>query len=305
VLLAAIAVTLLVLAVWSMLASRAIVQPVRELVGATGRVAAGDLEVRVPASGGAELGELAASFNRMAEDLAQGRARLALAEREKAWAEMARQVAHEIKNPLTPMRMAAQLLLRARREGDARADAIAERLARTVEEQTQELDRIASDFRQFAGAPSRTVESVELDSLVGEVRTAAVALFEAGQLQLSVELHAPGARVQVDRRELQRVFVNLLQNAAQAAGGKVAVRMDTSVVGGRARIVVRDDGPGIPQEVQARLFEPYFTTKTSGTGLGLAICRRIVEQCGGAIRLESTGASGSAFCIELPLSSAN
>lgn len=305
VLLAAIAVTLLVLAVWSMLASRAIVQPVRELVGATGRVAAGDLEVRVPASGGAELGELAASFNRMAEDLAQGRARLALAEREKAWAEMARQVAHEIKNPLTPMRMAAQLLLRARREGDARADAIAERLARTVEEQTQELDRIASDFRQFAGAPSRTVESVELDSLVGEVRTAAVALFEAGQLQLSVELHAPGARVQVDRRELQRVFVNLLQNAAQAAGGKVAVRMDTSVVGGRARIMVRDDGPGIPQEVQARLFEPYFTTKTSGTGLGLAICRRIVEQCGGAIRLESTGASGSAFCIELPLSSAN
>ena len=166
------------------------------------------------------------------------------------------------------------------------------------------MDRIASDFRQFAGVPNRTVESIELDSLVADVRTAATALFEAGQVQVSVVLGAPGARVQVDRRELQRVFVNLLQNAAQAAGGKVAVWIETTMAAGRARILVHDDGPGIPQDVQARLFEPYFTTKTSGTGLGLAICRRIVEQCGGAIRLEATGASGSVFCIELPVSSA-
>ncbi|GDY02224.1 hypothetical protein LBMAG49_15530 [Planctomycetota bacterium] len=297
----AIAVTLLVLAAWSLLASRAIVRPVNDLVAATDRVAAGDLEVRVPASGGAELGRLAASFNHMAEDLAQGRARLAIAEREKAWAEMARQIAHEIKNPLTPMRMAAQLLMRARREGDVRADAIADRLARTVEEQTQVLDGIASDFRQFAGAPNRTVERVVLDEFLADVRSASAALFEAGQLKLEFSPSATVACVAVDRRELQRVFLNLLQNASQAASGKVQVRIATTVVGARAEIRVTDDGPGISAAAQERLFEPYFTTKTSGTGLGLAICRRILEQCGGAIRLESTAASGTVFCIELPV----
>jgi len=299
---AAIAVSVLVLVAWSLLASRAIVRPVRELAAATGRVAAGDLAVRVPAGGGAEIGGLAASFNQMAAELAAGRARLAVAERERAWAEMARQIAHEVKNPLTPMRMAAQLLLRARRDGDPRADAIAERLARTVEEQTQELDRIAGDFRRFAGAPHRDVQPTALDDFLAEVRSAAAALFEGGQLQLELELGAPGARVAVDRSELQRVFVNLLQNAAQAAAGRqVVVRIASSAADSRAEVRVRDDGPGIPDAVRARLFEPYFTTRTAGTGLGLAICRRIVEQCGGAIRLESTGASGTVFCIELPL----
>jgi signal transduction histidine kinase len=145
------------------------------------------------------------------------------------------------------------------------------------------------------------VQPVELDAFLAEVRSAGAALFEGGQLQLELELGAQGARVAVDRSELQRVFVNLLQNSAQAAGRQVVVRIASSVADGRAEVRVRDDGPGIPDAVRARLFEPYFTTRTAGTGLGLAICRRIVEQCGGAIRLESTGSSGTVFCIELPL----
>jgi signal transduction histidine kinase len=301
VLVAAIAVTLVVLVVWSLVASRAIVRPVRDLVAATGRVARGDLAVHVPAGGGPELGGLAASFNQMAAELAAGRERLALAEREKAWAEMARQVAHEIKNPLTPMRMAAQLLQRARREQDPRADEIAERLARTVQQQTEALERIASDFQQFAGAPRRELQDVALDQFLGDVRAAAADLFASGRLRLELHLAAPGASVRIDRRELQRVFVNLLQNAAQAAPAGVTVRIESAVDGARGLVRFADDGPGIPPAAQARLFEPYFTTRTAGTGLGLAICRRIVEAHGGSIRLEAAGPRGTVFRIDLPL----
>jgi signal transduction histidine kinase len=299
-LLLAIATTVLVLLVWSLLASRAIARPVHDLVAATARVARGDLAVRVPAAGGRELGELAASFNQMAAELAVGREKLAHAERDKAWAEMARQVAHEIKNPLTPMRMAAQLLLKARRDQDPRADAIAERLANTVLQQTEELGRIAADFQQFAGSPERARQPVRLDELLAEVRTACAALFEGSVLRLELLPGAPAALVAVDRRELGRVFVNLVQNAVQAAPGGVRVTLTSVCDDGTATVRVADDGPGIPGEVQARLFEPYFTTKTAGTGLGLAICRRIVEAHGGTVRLETTGSGGSVFAVTLP-----
>jgi signal transduction histidine kinase len=214
---------------------------------------------------------------------------------------MARQVAHEIKNPLTPMRMAAQLLLRARRDGDPRADAIAERLAHTVEAQTEELARIADDFRQFAGAPLRDRRDVALDDFLARTRTAVAALFEADRLDLQLDLGAPGAIVSIDDQELQRVFVNLLQNAVQARATGVVVAIASRREDGAAVVRVRDDGPGIPAESRDRLFLPYFTTKTAGTGLGLAICRRIVEVHGGTIRLEATGAQGTTFRIDLPL----
>ena len=151
VLLVAIIVSIVVLIAWSLAASRAITAPIKSLVYATRRIAGGDLAVAVPERGGPELGELAAAFNLLAHELAVGRDKLAHAERDQAWAEMARQVAHEVKNPLQPMRMTAQLLQRARADDDPRADQVAERLARTVIEQTEALDRIASDFRSFAG----------------------------------------------------------------------------------------------------------------------------------------------------------
>jgi nitrogen fixation/metabolism regulation signal transduction histidine kinase len=296
-----IGATVFVLLVWSLAASRAIARPVGDLVDATRRIARGDLEVRVPAGGGRELGELAASFNGMARELEQGRERLAVAEREKAWAEMARQVAHEIKNPLTPMRMAAQLLLRARSENDPRADAVADRLARTVEAQTDELARIADDFRQFAGAPARSRETVVLDEFLRGVASAAEGLFAAGALRVELQPGANAAQVLVDPHEMRRVFVNLLQNAAQAKPGGATVWIASSVDQNVAEVRVRDDGPGLDLAVRERLFEPYFTTKTSGTGLGLAICRRILEAHGGRICLERTGVEGTEFLLELPL----
>jgi len=301
VLLIAILLTIIVLVIWSLMASRAITAPVKQLVDATRRVAHGDLDVKVLASGGPELSELALAFNQMAHDLAAGRERLAHAERDQAWAEMARQVAHEVKNPLQPMRMTAQLLQRARNDKDPRADQVADRLARTVLEQTQALDRIASDFRSFAGVAPAQQTVVGADSWLEELRDQTARLFEDRTLSLQLDAAAGDARISIDQGSMARVFVNLVQNAIEAADQPVAVRMSSTVKDGMVVVSVIDDGPGVPDEVRDKLFDPYFTTKSSGTGLGLAICRRLVEAHGGTIRLVATRAGETEFALELPL----
>jgi nitrogen fixation/metabolism regulation signal transduction histidine kinase len=263
-------------------------------------VASGDLAVSVPARGGPELGELAGAFNQMASELAAGRERLVAAKREEAWAEMARQVAHEVKNPLQPMRLAAQLLQRARREGDPRADAVADRLARTVLEQTQALDRIAGDFRAFAGVAPAARTMVRLDDWLLELKDKCEGLFAGKPLRLAVAPGAGETMVAIDGAALSRVFVNLLQNALEAAPGGVGASLSSRAAGGRAIVQVLDDGPGVPAAARDRLFEPYFTTKSSGTGLGLAICRRLVEAHGGTIRLARSSPGETVFEIELP-----
>ncbi|MEO6595682.1 MAG: HAMP domain-containing sensor histidine kinase, partial [Planctomycetota bacterium] len=300
----AILVTIAVLVLWSLVASRAIVAPVRALVAATRRIAGGDLAVSVPSRGGPELGELAASFNQMASELVAGRTRLAAAERDQAWAEMARQVAHEVKNPLQPMRMAAQLLQRARADSDPRAEQVADRLARTVLEQTQALDRIASDFRAFAGVAPAARSVVRLEDWLVQLHDQCAGLFVGKAVQLQLECGVANVRVAVDGTAMARVFVNLVQNAHEAAPAGVSVRLNARVEGERAVIEVSDDGPGVPEGARGRLFEPYFTTKSSGTGLGLAICRRLVEAHGGAIRLVRSAPGDTAFAIELPIAKA-
>lgn len=302
VLLLAIVLTIIVLVIWSLLASRAITAPVKQLVAATRRVAHGDLDVKVLAGGGPELGELAVAFNQMAHDLAAGRERLAHAERDQAWAEMARQVAHEVKNPLQPMRMTAQLLQRARGDKDPRADQVADRLARTVLEQTEALDRIASDFRSFAGIAPAQQTVVRVDPWLLELRDQTARLFEDRALDLGFEPRAGEAQIALDQGSMARVFVNLVQNAIEAAEEPVSVSLASRVEGRMVVVTVADDGPGVPADVQDKLFEPYFTTKSSGTGLGLAICRRLIEAHGGTIRLVSTQPGDTIFAIELPLS---
>ena len=301
VLLLAIIVSIIVLVAWSLAASRAITAPVKSLVQATRKIAGGDLKVAVPERGGPELGELAAAFNLMAHELAVGRDRLAHAERDQAWAEMARQVAHEVKNPLQPMRMTARLLQRARAEADPRAEQVAERLARTVIEQTEALDRIASDFRSFAGVAPAQRSDVTVDAWLQALRDQTARLFADKQLTLTFAGAAGDAVVSIEQESMARVFVNLVQNAIEAATEPVIVELGSRREGDHVVIDVVDNGPGVPAEVREKLFDPYFTTKTSGTGLGLAICRRLLDVQGGKIRLESTRPGETRFVIELPI----
>lgn|GEM_PF-3769623 len=300
-LLVAIIVSIIVLVVWSLAASRTITAPIKSLVQATRRVAGGDLTVELPARGGPELGELATAFNQMARELAVGRDRIAHAERDQAWAEMARQVAHEVKNPLQPMRTTAQLLQRARASNDPRADQVAERLARTVIEQTEALDRIASDFRSFAGVAPAQQTKVDVDAWLLELRDQTARLFAGKPLTLTFVGESADASISIDQKSMARVFVNLVQNAIEAAAGPVLVGLHARRAGDLVVIEVVDDGPGVPAELGDKLFAPYFTTKSSGTGLGLAICRRLVEAHGGRIRLESTHPGRTRFIIELPV----
>ncbi len=303
VLLVVTAVTAVILVVWSMVASRAILRPVRRLAAATASVGRGDLTARVPARGPRELAELGRAFNRMAEDLDHRTAELRHAERQAAWAEMARQVAHEIKNPLTPMRMSAQLLQRAKRDGDPRLGELTDRLARTVLEQTEALSRIASEFRQFAGPPQRALEQVLADELLRDAERHFAAMAEGGPVAVAFHPGAAGARVEVDREELRRVLLNLLHNAREACGASGRVAAACSREGERVVFRVEDDGPGVTEEAVSKLFDPYFTTKSSGTGLGLAICRRIVEAHGGRIELESSRPGRTVFRFEIPVAS--
>lgn len=302
VLLFAILMTIVVLVLFALLASRAITAPVKALVNATRRVALGDLDVKVLAAGGPELGELASAFNQMAHDLAIGRERLAHAERDQAWAEMARQVAHEVKNPLQPMRMTAQLLQRARGDKDPRADQVADRLARTVLEQTAALDRIANDFRSFAGFAPAQKSVVLADGWLEELRDQTARLFEDRSLTFEFVGDAGEARLALDQGSMARVFVNLVQNAIEASEGPVHVRMVSRLAVDKVTVTITDDGPGVPADVRDKLFDPYFTTKSSGTGLGLAICRRLIEAHGGSIRLVATKPGETQFEIELPIS---
>ncbi len=312
-----IGITALLLVLWSFVASRAILRPVRRLLRATGNVAEGDLSVRVPVRGSDELAGLGRSFNDMIARLVESRESLRDAERQAAWGEMARQIAHEIKNPLTPMRMSAQMVQRAVKRGDPRLPELVDRLARTVVEQTSALDRIASDFRHFAGAPERRVEHLPAAALVAHVVERVRPLVEGQESRFELELaedidstRAEQARVAVDLAEIDRLFLNLAQNAvhAQREGTEQALvrfsaSLETSAGQAYGLLVVRvtDSGPGVLPEARTRLFEPYFTTKSSGTGLGLAICRKIAESHGGGIRLESSQPGLTIFRVELPL----
>jgi len=218
---------------------------------------------------------------------------------------MARQVAHEIKNPLTPMRMSAQLLLKAKRESDPRLQELTERLANTVLQQTDALSRIASEFRNFAGPPSRRMEQVEIDEVLADVEQFFAAMAEAGGVRLEFARGAPGARVEVDRVELRRVFLNLIHNSFAACGERGTIVVSSETEPEKVVLRVADDGTGLDEEARGKLFDPYFTTKSSGTGLGLAICRRTLEAYGGRIELESSCPGRTVFRFELPLARAS
>jgi signal transduction histidine kinase len=294
----------LVLAV-GIAAARWIARPLEQLARGTAQVARGDLAVVLPGEGPDEMGRLVTDFNAMTRDLKAARETAAQAEREEAWRRMARQVAHEIKNPLSPMKLMVQQMEADIRRDPARASEAVQRTAGVLLRQIDALARIAVTFGDLARLPPRHLVPVDVGALVQHVVDLNAGA-RAHDVVVTGRVAADLPRVTADEEELRRVLVNLVNNAVQAipGAGRVEVRAHAAAgVDGRPGVAVEveDTGQGIAAEHRALLFEPTFSTKTSGTGLGLAIVKRIVDDLGGTITVDSRPGAGSTFRVWCPL----
>ena len=286
--------------VLSVLVGRTLAEPISELRRAAGMVGRGRLQVRLPAERADEFGELFTSFNRMTRRLRRARARELRTARILAWGEMARQVAHEIKNPLTPIKLSVQHIRRAHRDRRPDFEGI---LESNVEQVLVEIDRLTEIARAFSryGAPQESTgatEPVDVAAIARDVLTLYRAPDRSVRYSLSdaCEGCIAGARAS----ELREVIVNLLENARAAVGAAGSVEVRVEREGGAVRLEVRDDGEGIPRDQLPRIFEPHFSTRSSGTGLGLAIVRRLVEGWGGQVGAESEPGRGTVVWLRIP-----
>jgi two-component system nitrogen regulation sensor histidine kinase NtrY len=247
-----------------------------------------------------EIGLLLREYNKMVDKVVENARRLAQTEREMAWREMAKQVAHEIKNPLTPMKLNIQYLQQALDRNHPDIEQLTKNVSASLIEQIDNLSHIASAFSDFAKMPEATPENV----LLNDVLAGAVTLYNNGSaVAVRYEKTDELLICYIDKSQLLRILTNLLKNATEAIPEDRAPQITVSLVseGEYGRITIEDNGIGISDEVAARIFSPYFTTKGSGTGLGLAMTRKIVEFWNGRIWFETKTGEGTTFFIELPI----
>ncbi len=287
-----------------LLLARRTTRRIADLVGAVRELARGNLEVQVEAgSGRDEVAGLARAFNAMVREVREGRDRIVYLEKISGWQEVARRLAHEIKNPLTPIQLAFQQVEARFRRSAAAADPELARLVAeaslVVREEIATLERLVGDFSAFARLPDVRPEPAELGAFAEEFLRTSPQLAEAADVDLAREGVCP---VLLDRTLMRQVLANLLRNAEEAARpGRPRVHLAVRREGERAVLAAADEGPGIPPEIRPRVFDPYFTTRRDGTGLGLAIVRKIVLQHGGDVEVGERPGGGALFTVSLPL----
>jgi nitrogen fixation/metabolism regulation signal transduction histidine kinase len=311
---------LLLGALSGLVAARRATEPLELLRAATSRVAAGDLASTLGHAGGPrELRATATAFDRMMRELALTQRKLLRTERIAAWRDIARRIAHEIKNPLQPIRVSIETMRKTYERRHPDFDEIFEESTLAILDEVQRLERIVNEFSRFARLPRPRPEPLDAGEVVAHVQS----LHVTGDVPLEVQRTADLPVIRADREQIVQVLVNLAQNAADAArahrGSDARVRIvvsaagtgDGSDVGPEAeavpgvRIEVQDNGPGIPEgEERQRVFEPYYTTKSSGTGLGLAIVHRIVSEHGGTLEIDDAppDLGGASVRVTLPAS---
>lgn len=253
-----------------------------------------------------EIGQLISEYNRMIDELAISAELLARSERESAWREMAKQVAHEIKNPLTPMRLSVQYLERAWKDKAEDWDQRLERFTKTMVEQIDNLTLIAGEFSDFAKMPVANNEIIDLSVLVPEILDL-YKDFENVEINYFFDFEDKKPHIYADRKQLLRVFNNLIKNAMQAYPKNKTARIDITckIEEDFTKIEIRDFGAGIDDDFKKNIFQPYFTTKTAGMGLGLAMVKSIIESFKGHISFESEKGRGTSFIIRMPLTRRN
>ncbi len=286
----------------TMLISREMMHPIHEFRSGLQRIAAGQLDTLIPVTSKDEIGELANAYNLMVFKLKDLQDELADKERQTAWAEMARQVAHEIKNPLTPMKLSIQHLYQQIQFGEKTMDEVKPMITKISETLILEIDslnNIANDFSKFARPITEEFTRVDVNSSVASILN----LYQHDQrLYLWTDLSTEPLPVMAAADELKRVLLNLVKNAMEALpkGGLVVIR--TYRYDGSAYVEVIDNGSGIAEDLKSRIFVPNFSTKNTGTGLGLAICKKVIEAHKGRIEFASAAGLGTTFTIRIPLS---
>jgi signal transduction histidine kinase len=278
-----------------------IADPVNRLMRATRRIARGDLDARVLATSTDELRRLVEAFNGMAEDLRRQRAELERTNRLAAWADMARQVAHDIKNPLTPIQLNAEHLLRVHADRQRPLGSLVEECVANILGQVRLLRQIASEFSSFASSPDPRRRAVDLGPLIRDIVQPYTAGL-AGRVTFAIEIPDGLPQADVDPVLIGRALTNVVENALHAMPAGGTVRLTAEAHPARAEITVRvaDTGVGMDATALGRIFEPYFSTKASGTGLGLTIARRNVEVNGGTIAVASASGAGTTVTLTLP-----
>lgn len=247
-----------------------------------------------------EIGGLVIEYNKMVNKLDESAEALAKTEREGAWREMARQVAHEIKNPLTPMKLSMQFLQKSIENNAPNVKELSSRVARTLVEQIDHLSNIASEFSQFANIENANKEKIDLNESLRSI----LQLYAGNDnIKLHSQLLNEPVYILADKTHINRLFTNLIQNGLQAAPENVLpeIYINEEIIDNSVLIKLKDNGMGINESIQSKIFIPNFTTKTSGTGLGLAMSKRIVEQTNGNIYFETSENEGTTFFVNFPL----
>jgi two-component system nitrogen regulation sensor histidine kinase NtrY len=280
--------------------SNYVTQPLRLIQEKLGNIKLGRFNEPIEWKQNDEIGNLVAEYNRMIFELMQSAELLAKSERESAWREMAKQVAHEIKNPLTPMKLSVQHLQRLHDDGSPDFDEKVKQLSQTIIEQIDMLSNIATAFSSFAKMPKPSLEKINLN----EVIMNSISLFnESGNIQLKHKFNIEKACVMADKEQLLRVFNNLIKNAMQSipSDKQGVIKIELSQNNDFYIVSVRDNGEGIKPENMEKIFVPNFTTKSTGSGLGLAIVKNIIDNFEGKISFENNPKEGTTFFVSLPV----
>ncbi len=268
--------------------------PLSSLIRGTRELARDNLNYRIPPGPGDEIGMLIDSFNRMANDLEENRRRRIEAEKVAAWREIARRLAHEIKNPLTPIQLTVQQM-RDKYDGeDERYQKLLSDCSEIVTEEVESLRGLVQEFAEFARMPQLALTPYNLNTIVFDTAK----LYSERKLDLNLQESLPNLKL--DHEGMRRVLINLAENAFDAGGEDSRILIETQLEGRLVRLSILDEGPGVDRADRERIFEPYISNKQEGTGLGLAMVRSIVEEHGGKITVSDSPSGGARFDIELP-----
>jgi signal transduction histidine kinase len=285
----------ILLFVFSTFLADQISSPIRKLTGATNSVGSGDLNVEIVYKRTGEIKNLIDGFNSMVRRIRQSQIELTRLERETAWKEMAKQVAHEIKNPLTPMKLNIQQLITAHKDKSPKFDSIFEKVTSIIISQIDILKNIASEFSNFARMPRLNISKLNAVSVTNE----AVSLFSEESIQIKFVADHSSIIINADEEQLKRTIVNLIRNSIQAKANKLTVSI--SLKEDLCEIKVEDNGTGISEENINKVFDENFTTKKSGMGIGLSMAKRFIESVNGNIAVEKTSTEGTTILITIPI----